>query len=153
MIKESTWQMLLYAISDGLTDKDACLLTGISRESFYKKKREDSDFSDMVKKAQVEFKKKHLDIISNAGKNSWQASAWLLERKFKPEFSKSDMHIIEQEDKYEEKSLEEIQAELDRFRKMEEDDKYQFKTDEELEEMWAKELDRLRKTYKRKQAS
>ena len=152
MIKEKTWNEILDVISGGMTDKDACLYSGISRQSFYKKIREESDFSDMVKKAQVEFKKKHLEIIADAGERSWQASAWLLERKFKPEFSRNGEIAVDKENEHEKMSIEELEEQINKYTKLEEDDKYKFKPDDELEDMWAKEIDRLRKTYKGKQA-
>lgn len=89
MVTEGEWELLLSLISAGLTDKDACSASGISRETFYKRVREESDFSDTVKKASVKFKLEHIKNITDAAaKGNWQASAWILERKFKREYSK-----------------------------------------------------------------
>lgn len=88
MISEETWQLLVDCIQSGLTNKDSCRAVGVSEETFYKKMREDSEFSELVKKAGVKFKLKHISNISKASNTNWQASAWLLERKFKREFGK-----------------------------------------------------------------
>jgi len=72
MIKKEKWNEIIEVIGEGFTDKDACLYVGISRDSFYRKINEDSDFSDMVKRAQVKFKKIHQDIILESGKRTFQ---------------------------------------------------------------------------------
>lgn len=150
MIKSEKWELVIESISSGLTDKDACLYAGISRQSFYSKVRNDSDFSDMVKKAQIEFKKHHLDVISDASKKNWQASAWLLERKFKPEFSRTDSPISEPEpNEYELMSDEELTEEYNRIFQREEEMKFGGLSNAELERVLKNEIDRLRKTYRR----
>ena len=54
-----------------------------------------------------------------------------------------------EENIYESMTDEELEREMARFRRQDEEEKYKFKSDDELEEMWAKEFDRLRQTYKR----
>jgi len=87
MISEETWNRVIAAIASGLTNQDACSAVGVGKTSFYAKVKEDEQFALQVDKAQVSFKLKHLRNIDQATLNDWKASAWLLERKFKNEFS------------------------------------------------------------------
>lgn len=87
-INAQQWQQILGAIASGLTNDDACLSAGVGRSVFYEKKKNDLDFADNCKKAEIQFKLTHVQKI--AKDSSWQASAWLLERKFKGEFGKLD---------------------------------------------------------------
>lgn len=52
-----------------------------------------SEFYKSEKKAEKTFLEKHLKNIERASANSWQASAWLLERKYPNEFGKSAMEM------------------------------------------------------------
>jgi len=150
MIKSEKWDIIIEVISGGLTDKDACHFAGVSRESFYRKIRENSDFSDKVKKAQIEFKKYHIDIITEASKKNWQASAWLLERKFKPEFSRTETYIAEKEEnRFELMTDEELEEQMQEIFRRSEEQKYLVSSNAELENILTKEIDRLRKTYRR----
>lgn len=87
MISDELWDRVIAAIASGLTNQDACAAVGIGKTSFYARLKEDEAFSAKVDKAQVSFKLKHLRNIDQATLNDWKASAWLLERKFKNEFS------------------------------------------------------------------
>lgn len=107
MITKEEWDLLIALISSGLTNIDACQASGISTTAFYDKVKSDSDFSDSVKKASVKFKLKHLKNISDAASKNWQASAWILERKFKREFSRVE-YIQELEDSFAGKTDEEL---------------------------------------------
>ncbi len=94
---QKTIDVILSAIADGLTQRDASILAGISEDtlSLWKK---DSDFSEQMRQKQIEFKLGHIRVIKKASEKSWQASAWLLERKFKEEFSlktKMDVEVNE----------------------------------------------------------
>lgn len=88
MIKPEQWQRVLDAISSGLTNIDACVVAGIAEDSFYTKLKKDPEYSESVKKAQIQFKFANIQKIRND--QSWQSAAWLLERKFKHEFGKVD---------------------------------------------------------------
>lgn len=46
------------------------------------------EFYDTVKKAQLEAKMGALRNIRNAGKKSWQADAWFLERRYRQQFGR-----------------------------------------------------------------
>ena len=86
MIKKKQKDSLLEAIETGLNVTDACKIANINRKTFYELKK-DKDFLKQVEKAEVKLKKRALMAIQKAGLgNSWQAMAWLLERKWNDEF-------------------------------------------------------------------
>lgn len=90
---QKTLKIIFDAISDGLTQKDAATLAGISEDTLSLWKR-DSDFSEQIRQKQVECKLRHIKVINEASKKHWTASAWWLERKYKDEFSlKSKMDL------------------------------------------------------------
>ncbi len=75
------------ALSNGLTQKEASLLAGINEDTLCNWKRSNSDFSDKVAKSVIEYKQTLMETIRKAGAKDWKACAWLLERKYKKEFS------------------------------------------------------------------
>ena len=87
-----TVKIIVDAISSGLTQRDASALAGISEDTLCLWKRANSDFSEQVRCAEVHFKLKHMKNIEKASDRDWKASAWLLERKFKQEFTLSPKH-------------------------------------------------------------
>lgn len=93
-----TIEIILDAISQGLTQRDASVLAGISEDTLSLWKRKDSDFSEQIRQKEIECKLSHIKNIKEASKKTWQASAWWLERKFKDEFSlksKLDLQVNE----------------------------------------------------------
>lgn len=86
--------IILEAISEGLTQREASILAGISEDTLSLWKRQDSDFSEQIRQKEIECKLGHIRNIKKASEKSWQASAWWLERKHKDEFStKSNIDI------------------------------------------------------------
>lgn len=83
----ATIKIILDAIADGLTQRDASTLAGISEDTLSLWKRDNSDFSEQIRQKEIECKRKHIKNIERASEKSWQASAWWLERKYKAEFS------------------------------------------------------------------
>ena len=101
-------------ISDGLSVKDTCDIVGVSQTTFYRWQTEaETGFKDGkeergvavniklkkqlcedIKKAYSKYKAVHIARINEASKNEWQASAWMLERKFPDEFAKPDKFKI-----------------------------------------------------------
>lgn len=86
-------------IENGLSNVDACRMVNINESTFYEyiKRGNDpkekncifSEFNKSIKKALIKFKLYHLQKIRIAGDSgTWQASAWLMERKFKEEFGR-----------------------------------------------------------------
>jgi hypothetical protein len=82
----ATLEIILNAISEGLNQREASALAGISEDTLSLWKQ-DSEFSEQIRQKQIENKLRHIKIINEASKSHWQASAWWLERKYKEEFS------------------------------------------------------------------
>lgn len=74
-------------IEEGHTNKDAAILNRISHDTFYAWLKDKPEFSDAVKRAQAKFKKGLLGTIQKASVKSWQAAAWILERRHKDDYA------------------------------------------------------------------
>ena len=68
----------------GNTIQDSCAMSGISEDTIYRWKKEFKKFSEADKKAEIIFKTIHIKKI--ATNKAWQASAWLLERRYNDEY-------------------------------------------------------------------
>ncbi len=107
---KETKDLFLRAIELGMSNIKACEYASISEAVFYKwmKKGEDDlacgktskqskyvAFIEDVKKARAKFQMRHLARITQASDNgSWQASAWLLERRCPDEYGqRADVNI------------------------------------------------------------
>ena len=82
-------EAICLALQDGLPFESACECGGISKQTGYDwlKRGESGEdpfltFSDAVKKAQAIGEYALVRIVQNASFKSWQAAAWLLERRF-----------------------------------------------------------------------
>lgn len=80
-------QIILEALGDGMTQRDASMLAGISEDTLCIWKRTNSEFSEQMGQKAIEYKQKLMKRIEKAGEKDWKATAWLLERKFKKDFS------------------------------------------------------------------
>lgn len=77
-----TVERITDALRRGMTHKLACAAARIHVDTFYTWIAQYPEFSEAVKKAEADFAQKNLAIIQDAADNgSWQASAWLLERR------------------------------------------------------------------------
>ena len=74
-------------VKAGRTQKDASLLSGIDRTTFYRWKQEKQDFRDAIEKAHSKFKKKMEVRIEKASVKTWTAAAWILERRYKKDYA------------------------------------------------------------------
>lgn len=121
-ILKKQWNKLLEGIKKGLTNKDACIYSGISESTLYAKlqnakdednpvHKRDLDFLKLFEKATIEFKLTHHENIAKAGIEHWQASAWLLERKYKREYGRLEM-TKEVNDEFNDKTDEQLRQEL-----------------------------------------
>ena len=77
----------------GLTDKDIAAYLGVSRETFsrwrnHPQTQNQRHLNHALKKAEAERKGTLLNRILQASDDSWQAAAWLLERRYPAEFAK-----------------------------------------------------------------
>lgn len=77
-------QAFLDAIEQGLALVHACGVAGFSEDTLANWRRDDSDLSDDIKKAEAEFVKRAFGKITIA--DAWQAQAWQLERRFPTEY-------------------------------------------------------------------
>ena len=83
---------ILRLIGEGLFKKDACLLAGISRETFYQwirggkqdakegKESLERELYEGLEVAEAKAVMVHVNNIKTAGASDWKASAWWLER-------------------------------------------------------------------------
>lgn len=95
-------------ISMGLTNVDACRLCNIHEATFYRWLKNgksgrgsslERKLCEAMKKAEAEFKAIHVaNIMSEAKKGTWQASAWLLERRQPKEYARIDRKDSQKED-------------------------------------------------------
>lgn len=81
-------EMIVSGIRDGLTDKDASLVAGISQDTLIIWKNRYSDFSDRLAQAHAERSRGWLAKIAEAAPKDWRAYAELLDR-CAPEYRKS----------------------------------------------------------------
>jgi hypothetical protein len=81
-----TLKIILDAIRSGASQRDASALAGISEDTLSLWKR-DSDFSEQMRQKEVQFKMDQVKVVERAAQKSWQAAAWLLERKYPNEYT------------------------------------------------------------------
>lgn len=78
----------------GALDKDIALACGVCPQTFstwlhHPQTENQREFSEAVKKAEVDFKDKLTQIIMrDAQERDWKAAAWLLERKYPSEYGR-----------------------------------------------------------------
>jgi len=73
-------------VENGNTQKDAAQLSGICEDTFYEWMKK-TEFSESIKKAESICKNNMIKIIQKEAKQTWQAAAWWLERRYKNEYS------------------------------------------------------------------
>jgi hypothetical protein len=114
-----TIKIILDAIRSGASQRDASALAGISEDTLSLWKRQDSDFSEQMRQKEIGFKTDQVKIIQKAAQRSWQAAAWLLERKYPNEYT--NRVRIEQSEPiktgYEHLTNEEIKTKLQELRR------------------------------------
>ena len=95
---ESVWQRLNQAISVGAYIEDACVFAGISSRQF-RRWRELAEQGvqpfaerwEVINKSESQSIVRNLFNIQNASNNgTWQASAWLLERKYPEKYGRKE---------------------------------------------------------------
>ncbi len=79
--------IILEALGSGMTQRDASLLAGISEDTLCLWKRNNSEFSEQMGQKLIEHKQKLIKRIELAGEKDWKATAWILERKYKNDWS------------------------------------------------------------------
>lgn len=78
-------ERIIQAVADGLPFKIAAQVGGVSEDSLANWRRDFSDFSDAIKKAEAECAQRAMKTITG-NDSAWQAKAWFLERRFPEEF-------------------------------------------------------------------
>jgi len=94
-------KVIVDAISAGGFIETAVTLAGVSKDTFYqwlkRGNREKSgiyrDFTDSIKKALATAETHYMALIGRAAKTQWQAAAWMLERRFRHNWAKSEQSI------------------------------------------------------------
>jgi transposase len=87
-ITEDREARYLEAIRKGNTQRAACSYAGFSEDTLARTRDSNADFADAIKKAEAEAEMRHVEIIDRAGTDSWQASAWWLERRHSSDWGK-----------------------------------------------------------------
>jgi len=102
---ESVWQRLNQAISVGAYIEDACVFAGISSRQ-YRRWRDLAEqgiqpYADRwkdINQSEAQSVIRNLINIQNSANNgSWQASAWILERKYPERFGRRDYLALQQQ--------------------------------------------------------
>lgn len=93
---QKTIDIILKAISEGLTQRDASKLAGISEDtlSLWKK---DSDFSEQMRQKEIEYKLSLIRTINKEATTNWKAGAWILEHKYRDEYATNTNNKIDLE--------------------------------------------------------
>lgn len=78
---------LVHAIRNGLSDKDACELSGISQKTLYKWLKEKKEFKTEIEAERVAGKLSLVEAIRSKQNDDWRAAAWLLSHRYPGEYS------------------------------------------------------------------
>lgn len=86
ILDDAAKQRIIEATRKGLTRAVCAGLAGVSETTLYKYLREDAQFAQEVKTAQRLGEEELVDVIRMHSVKSWQAAAWLLERRYPERF-------------------------------------------------------------------
>lgn len=84
-------KQLLAAIRKGHTRRDMAKLAGVSYQMFYDWLASDAKFAAAVERAEAQYAGRLVKIIDKASRKTWQAAAWILERRFADQWGR---HLI-----------------------------------------------------------
>ena len=112
-ITPAALSQLYKSIQAGGSITDAARLANISRQAYYnlikaERKKPASPILDKIAQAQARHRLHLQSQIMAAGKHSWQACAWLLERKYPSMFGRKDAQLANE--------LRQLRNELDAIR-------------------------------------
>jgi len=97
-LTEQREAILLKAIEEGMPLKHAAMLAGISYDSLNRWRirgeseyapPEFRDFCNALQRSEAIAMQRLVGRIGDAGKSDWRAAAWILERRFREEFAKT----------------------------------------------------------------
>jgi transposase-like protein len=118
---EARVRKICESVAQGLPYQHAAALAGINRHTLTAWRKTYPDFADALEQAESEFVRHHIgNITAAADSGTWQASAWLLERKFPAEFALKAELRLNQDEEPDSKvaDYEEIFTENPKLRKM-----------------------------------
>ena len=88
-LTKETIELIRYGLSQGMSIKAVCGKAGIAVDTYYRWKRTDKDFRDMVDSTQYDVEAKALQAMKNQANKDWRIWAWILERRFPQEWQKT----------------------------------------------------------------
>ena len=88
-MREEDKGIILSAVECGASFTDAAAAAGIARSTFYEKRKEDPEFEADLARSKSVFKVSMLALINAAAPKTWQAAAWLLERRYPKQFGRT----------------------------------------------------------------
>ena len=82
---------IAHALELGASYRRAAAAAGISEDTFHEWRRAKPAFSERIEKAEATHAQKHLAVIERAAvtDGTWQASAWMLERRYPHEYGRT----------------------------------------------------------------
>lgn len=93
-------QMMEHYMTKGLSVKEASVLSNVSKKELMEM-RSNTSFEDFLQKCEATHELDHLENINRAGRSgAWQASAFMLERKYPDRYGKKDIVKHEYEVKF-----------------------------------------------------
>jgi hypothetical protein len=89
-------------MGEGMPERFACLLVGINPETFGPAVSRNQEFRDALDKHHAVYIRDSLAFIKRGGDRDeqgrvtapWTARAWVLERRYRPHFNRTDNHAI-----------------------------------------------------------
>lgn len=89
---EQRVEALLQSLRAGASRQRSAALAGIHRDTLNEWMKQDPAFSDAIEKAEAFAEARFLSRVATAAENerSWQAAAWILERRFPNEWRKRE---------------------------------------------------------------
>lgn len=87
--------IILEGLANGLTQRDCAVLAGIHEDTLCSWKFNNSEFSEQMGQKAIEYKQKLIKRVTDAGEKDWKASAWILEHKYKNDFSLNAYDVTE----------------------------------------------------------
>jgi len=86
LTKEMT-ELIRYGLSEGMSIKAVCGKVGISVDTYYRWRRGNEDFRNMVDSTQYDVEAKALQSMQVHADRDWRVWAWILERRFPKEWN------------------------------------------------------------------
>lgn len=79
--------LIRYGLSEGMSIKAVCGKAGISVDTYYRWKRDNNEFRNMVDSTQYDVEAKALQSMQVHADRDWRVWAWILERRFPKEWN------------------------------------------------------------------